>query len=40
MAQDRATFQLIAEIRLAEARVLLETGHPSGAYFLAGYAIE
>jgi HEPN domain-containing protein len=40
MSQDRATFQQLAEERLAEARALLETGHPSGAYYLAGYAIE
>jgi hypothetical protein len=25
---------------LAEARLLAENGHPSGAYYLAGYAIE
>ncbi|MFH1344865.1 MAG: DNA-binding protein [Pseudomonadota bacterium] len=40
MSQDRATFQQLAEARLAEARLLLANGHPSGAYYLAGYAIE
>jgi HEPN domain-containing protein len=40
MSQDRATFQELAELRLAEARLLLENGLPSGAYYLAGYAIE
>lgn len=40
MAQDRGTFQTLAETRLAEARLLLESGHPSGAYYLAGYAVE
>jgi HEPN domain-containing protein len=40
MSQDRATFQQLAELRLAEARLLLENGLASGAYYLAGYAIE
>jgi hypothetical protein len=40
MAQDRATFQSVAEIRLQEAFLLLNNGHPSGAYYLSGYAIE
>lgn len=40
MSQDRATFQQLAEARLAEARLLLANGYPSGAYYLAGYAIE
>jgi HEPN domain-containing protein len=40
MSQDRATFQRLAEARLVEARLLLAHGHPSGAYYLAGYAIE
>src|SRR3979490_3180442 len=40
MSQDRATFQQLAEARLVEARLLLAHGHPSGAYYLAGYAIE
>jgi HEPN domain-containing protein len=40
MSQDQATFQQLAEARLAEARLLLANGFPSGAYYLAGYAIE
>ncbi len=40
MSQDRATFQQLAQDRLAEARLLLKRGHASGAYYLAGYAIE
>jgi HEPN domain-containing protein len=40
MSQDRATFQQLPEARLVEARLLLAHGHPSGAYYLAGYAIE
>jgi HEPN domain-containing protein len=40
MSQDRATFQQLAESRLAEAALLLANGFPSGAYYLAGYAIE
>jgi HEPN domain-containing protein len=40
MSQDRATFEQLAEMRLVEARLLLENGFPSGAYYLAGYAIE
>ena len=40
MAQNRATFERLAELRLEEARLLLTNGQPSGAYYLAGYAIE
>jgi HEPN domain-containing protein len=40
MSQDRATFQELAEMRLAEAKVLQVKGLYSGAYYLAGYAIE
>jgi HEPN domain-containing protein len=40
MSQDRATFEQLAEIRLVEARLPLENGFPSGAYYLAGYAVE
>lgn len=40
MSQDRTTFQQLAESRLAEARLLLASGFPSGAYYLAGYSIE
>jgi HEPN domain-containing protein len=40
MSQERATFQRLAESRLAESELLLASGFPSGAYYLAGYAIE
>jgi HEPN domain-containing protein len=40
MSQDRETFLQLAELRLSEARLLLANGRPSGAYYLAGYAIE
>jgi HEPN domain-containing protein len=40
VAYDRATLQRLAEERLAEARTLLAQGYPSGAYYLAGYAVE
>ena len=40
MSYDRAKFQQLAELRLAEAKLLLENGLPSGAYYLAGYAVE
>jgi HEPN domain-containing protein len=36
----RLHLQHLAETRLIEATVLLERGHPSGAYYLAGYAAE
>ena len=37
---NRKDLQSLARIRLAEARTLLGAGHPDGAYYLAGYAIE
>ncbi len=40
MTQDRATFRQLAEQRLAEAELLLANGLWSGAYYLAGYALE
>lgn len=40
MAQTAQTFRKLAEERLAEAQVLLANNRPSGAYYLAGYAIE
>src|SRR6266481_1334960 len=40
MSQDRATFQQLAEQRLAEAELLLASGFWSGAYYLAGYSLE
>ena len=37
---NRADLQQLAELRIREARSLLEAGCPAGAYYLAGYAIE
>ena len=37
---NRIDFQEIAEIRLREAKALLASGFPEGAYYLAGYAVE
>jgi hypothetical protein len=37
---NRADLQRLAEMRLTEARSLLVAGGPSGAYYLAGYAVE
>lgn len=37
---NRADFQQLAALRLDEARSLLAAGQPSGAYYLAGYAVE
>jgi HEPN domain-containing protein len=35
-----ANFKHLAETRLREARILLASSEPSGAYYLAGYAAE
>jgi HEPN domain-containing protein len=40
MASGRADFQRLAELRLAEAKTLAREGQFSGAYYVAGYAIE
>jgi HEPN domain-containing protein len=40
MANERPTFQQLAQLRLDEAKALLRDDQPSGAYYLAGYAIE
>jgi hypothetical protein len=37
---NRTDFQNLALIRLTEAQALLASGNPSGAYYLAGYAVE
>lgn len=37
---DRRDLQLLARIRLREARALLKAGRSDGAYYLAGYAVE
>jgi HEPN domain-containing protein len=40
MGNEKTTFQQLAKFRIDEAKVLLSDGQPSGAYYLAGYAIE
>lgn len=37
---NRDDLQRLADIRIAEARTLLDSGHYSGAYYLTGYAVE
>lgn len=37
---NRKDLQSLSRTRLAEAKALLASGHPDGAYYLAGYAIE
>jgi HEPN domain-containing protein len=37
---NRADFHKLAEIRIKEARVLLDRKCYAGAYYLAGYAVE
>jgi HEPN domain-containing protein len=37
---NRADFQRLSRIRVAEANVLLDNGHLLGAYYLLGYAVE
>ncbi len=37
---NRTNLQRLAKIRIREARVLLEAGEYSGAYYLSGYAVE
>ncbi|MFZ2145713.1 MAG: HEPN domain-containing protein [Sedimentisphaerales bacterium] len=37
---NRSDFQELAQIRLEDAQILLEKGRYSGAYYLAGYAVE
>lgn len=36
----RADFQQLADIRLKEAKALLDTGFWDGAYYITGYAVE
>ncbi|MDB5627708.1 MAG: hypothetical protein JWQ51_48 [Tardiphaga sp.] len=40
MAHSAQTFRELADERLTEAQLLLANDRPSGAYYLAGYAIE
>lgn len=37
---NRGDLRKLAQLRLTEASLLLASGRPSGAYYLAGYAIE
>jgi HEPN domain-containing protein len=37
---NRNDFRELARVRLREAQALLQAGHYSGAYYLAGYAVE
>jgi len=37
---DRNDFQHLAELRIKEAAILLANGYYSGAFYLAGYAVE
>ena len=39
-AITRADFQQLADVRIAEAKALLDLGMWDGAYYLAGYAVE
>jgi hypothetical protein len=40
MSQDRDTFRQLAGLRLTEAKLLYASDLASGAYYLAGYAVE
>lgn len=40
LPMNRSDFKALAVIRLSEANLLLKNNHFSGAYYLAGYAIE
>jgi HEPN domain-containing protein len=37
---NRLELQALSEIRIKEARVLLDAGFSDGAYYLAGYSVE
>ena len=37
---NRGDFQELSNVRIREAKVLLKAGQYSGAYYLAGYAVE
>src|SRR4051812_17677734 len=39
-AVNRTDFQALADVRIDEAKVLLDQGMFDGAYYLAGYAVE
>src|SRR5438128_1793392 len=37
---NRTDLQLLADLRVSEATILLQSGSFAGAYYLAGYAVE
>ena len=37
---NRNDFQKISRLRVKEAKALLDSGYPAGAYYLMGYAVE
>ena len=37
---NRTDFQRLADMRIDEAKILLDQGKWAGAYYLAGYAVE
>jgi HEPN domain-containing protein len=37
---NRSDFQRVSQLRVAEAKVLLDNGYFAGAYYLLGYAVE
>ena len=37
---NRIDFQQLSELRLREAKALLNAGFPDGEYYMAGYAVE
>jgi hypothetical protein len=37
---NRTDLQKLADERIAEAKILIDAGRSSGAYYLAGYAVE
>jgi len=40
LTMNRIELQELSQLRLRESRVLLASGCPEGAYYLAGYAVE
>lgn len=40
LIESRAEFQLLADVRLEEAKTSLDSGQWDGAYYLTGYAVE
>ncbi len=40
MPTTKADFQKLADMRIREAKLLLDAGEFDGAYYLAGYAVE